>query len=263
MRLNVVCVQMNITFGDPESNFRHAEQLIQQASETKPDILVLPELWTTGYDLSRLSELADRDGIQTTSFIRTLAKQLNIHMIAGSTAKKTEQGITNTMLFVDRHGDVLGEYNKVHLFQPMNEDRYLLPGQDKGLFTLEGITCAGVICYDIRFPEWIRAHTVKGASIVFVTAEWPLARLHHWKSLLISRAIENQCFVVACNRSGSDPVHVFAGHSMIIDPWGNVLAEAGEEEALVSAMLDLQIVDEVRRSIPLFADRRPDLYGDH
>jgi omega-amidase len=142
----------------------------------------------------------------------------------------------------------------------MDEHLYLEAGEEKGLFELDNRTFGGVICYDIRFPEWIRAHTAKGAEALFVVAEWPAPRLSHWRSLLIARAIENQCFVIACNRSGSDPNNEFAGHSMFIDPWGEVIAEAGANEELLSAVIELDLVKDIRKQIPIFEDRRPDLY---
>lgn len=117
-----------------------------------------------------------------------------------------------------------------------------------------------MICYDIRFPEWIRAHTTKGAEAIFVVAEWPEPRLAHWRSLLIARAIENQCYVIACNRVGNDANNIFAGHSMIIDPWGEIIAEAGEKEEILTASINLDKVTEVRKTIPIFADRKPEYY---
>jgi predicted amidohydrolase len=101
----------------------------------------------------------------------------------------------------------------------------------------------------------------EGAEVLFISAEWPLPRLSHWRALLISRAIENQCYVVACNRSGSDPANTFGGHSMIIDPWGGIVCEASGEEEILSGEIDLARVEEVRRQIPVFSDRRPELYS--
>jgi predicted amidohydrolase len=142
----------------------------------------------------------------------------------------------------------------------MDEHLYLEAGSKKGLFQLDDRLFAGVICYDIRFPEWIRAHTSEGAEALFVVAQWPIARLKHWRTLLIARAIENQCYVIACNRSGSDPNNQFAGHSLIIDPWGEVLAEAEEHEGIVSAEINLELVKEIRKQIPIFEDRKPNSY---
>lgn len=259
MKFKVACVQMDIHFGNPEANRQKAEEMMRKFYG-KADLMVLPELWTTGYDLTRLSEIADQNGEETKRFLRRVAREQGIHIVGGSVAKQTAEGITNTMFIVNKNGEVLGEYSKLHLFQLMDEHHYLQAGHALGLFALQGVQCAGVICYDIRFPEWIRAHTVRGAEVLFVVAEWPLPRLSHWRSLLVSRAIENQCYVIACNRAGADPKNVFAGHSLIIDPWGEIVAEGGEDEMIVEGVIDLERVREVRKQIPIFVDRRPEFY---
>ena len=251
---------MDITFGDPNKNYQHAEELIESAMKENPSIIVLPELWTTGYDLTRLDTIADRNAEKTIDFLKSAAKKYHVHFVGGSVANRGEQGVKNTLLIINKQGKLVHLYSKLHLFKLMDEHLYLESGEEKGLFDLDNRTFGGVICYDIRFPEWIRAHTAKGAEAVFVVAEWPAPRLSHWRSLLIARAIENQCFVIACNRSGTDPNNNFAGHSMIIDPWGEVLAEAGAGEEILSAVIELDLVKDIRRQIPIFEDRRPDLY---
>ncbi|WNF38991.1 carbon-nitrogen family hydrolase [Bacillaceae bacterium IKA-2] len=260
MVMKVACLQFDIQYGKPTQNKELILKEIHKAMQTKPDVIILPELWTTGYDLARLNEIGDVDGKDTKNFISLLAKQHEVNIVAGSIAKKTVAGITNTMYVFNRQGECISEYSKVHLFKLMNEHLYLQPGNKKGLFNLDGISSAGLICYDIRFPEWVRAHTITGAKIIFIVAEWPLVRLDHWRALLKSRAIENQCYIVACNRSGSDPNNQFAGHSLIINPWGEFLAEAGQNSTILTATLDLAIVSEIRKQIPIFEDRRPDLY---
>ncbi|MEK4234681.1 carbon-nitrogen family hydrolase [Paenibacillus sp. FSL H7-0714] len=258
--MRISLIQLDIAFGKPDMNYAAVANKISVAAATAPDCLILPELWTTGYDLTRLEDIGDPEGEITKEFISSLARQYNINIVAGSVASKNASGVTNRMFVFNRTGELVGEYSKLHLFQLMDEHLYLQPGEDKGLFTLEGTLCAGLICYDIRFPEWVRAHTAQGAEILFVSAEWPLSRLSHWRALLISRAIENQCYVVACNRAGSDPNNTFAGHSMIIDPWGDILCEASEGEEILTGDIDLHMVREIRAQIPIFADRRPDLY---
>ncbi|WP_077617384.1 carbon-nitrogen family hydrolase [Bacillus sinesaloumensis] len=261
MNLKIACIQYDILFGKPQENFKIVSHEIEQTMKhTKPDIIVLPELWTTGYDLTRLDEIADEDGVETKAFIQKLAKQHSVNIVAGSIAKKTGQHITNTMFVFNRNGEVISEYSKLHLFKLMDEHLYLKSGEEKGDFKIENVPAAGVICYDIRFPEWIRAHTTSGAEVLFVVAEWPLPRLEHWRTLLLSRAIENQCYVVACNCVGSNPDNEFAGHSMIIDPWGNIIAEAGTESTTVVADINLSKVQDVRKQIPIFQDRRPTFY---
>lgn len=260
--MRIALIQLDIAFGNPGINYANVANKIKAAAAEAPDCLILPELWTTGYDLTRLGDIADLEGALTKQFISNLAREYSINIIAGSIANSSASGVSNSMFVFNRSGDLVGEYSKLHLFRLMDEHLYLEPGEAKGLFKLEDTLCAGLICYDIRFPEWVRVHTAQGAEILFICAEWPLARLSHWRALLISRAIENQCYVVACNRAGSDPTHTFAGHSMIIDPWGEILCEAGEEEAILTGDIDLHKVREIRAQIPIFADRRPELYGD-
>ncbi|WP_461201361.1 carbon-nitrogen family hydrolase [Anoxybacillus sp. TBDG-1] len=257
--MNIACIQMDIAFGTPEKNKQTALRYIEQIARDV-DVVVLPELWTTGYDLTRLARIADENGEETKAFLSELARTYDVHIVGGSVAKKTNERMTNTMYVVNRNGDVVGEYSKLHLFQLMDEHLYLQAGETMGLFSLDETTCAGVICYDIRFPEWIRAHALHGAEVLFVVAEWPLSRLHHWRTLLTARAIENQCYVVACNRSGKDPNNVFAGHSLIIDPWGNVLVEGDEQKGIIAANIDINEVQHARGHIPIFSDRRPDVY---
>lgn len=261
MSWNVSIIQMDIVFGDPEQNFLAAKNWIKAACEGKEtDIVILPELWTTGYDLTRLNEIGDSHAQKAISFFQKLAKTYQVHIIGGSVANKKDDGIYNTLLVINKEGQLVHTYDKLHLFQLMDEHLYLKSGSSTGLFTLDEEILAGMICYDIRFPEWVRTHTSKGAKVLFVSAEWPLARLVHWKALLIARAIENQCYIVACNRSGSDPKNAFAGHSLIIDPWGEVIGEAGEKQEILTRTIDLAKVTEVREMIPIFTDRKQEFY---
>jgi omega-amidase len=260
LNLKISCIQFDITFGNPELNFKRMREKIEVAALEQPDIMVLPELWTTGYDLTRLDEIADREGKETLSFLTQMAKEKNVHIVGGSIAKRTNEGVYNTMYIITKEGSLVTEYSKLHLFKLMDEHHYLQAGSGEGMFKLNDINCAGFICYDIRFPEWIRKHTSGGAEIIFVVAEWPSPRLSHWRSLLISRAIENQCYVVACNRAGKDPKNEFAGHSMIIDPWGEIIAEATDAETILSGEISTDKVQSVRKQIPIFLDRRPEFY---
>ncbi|MEH7501739.1 carbon-nitrogen family hydrolase [Neobacillus drentensis] len=260
MKLKISCVQMDIVFGDPNKNYQSAERLIEKAFTGKPDIIVLPELWTTGYDLTRLNEIADLKAVKTIEFLQHAANKYQVHFVGGSVANQQENGVKNTLLIINKEGKLVHQYSKLHLFKLMDEHVYLEAGSEKGLFQLENYLFAGAICYDIRFPEWIRAHASEGAEALFVVAEWPASRLSHWRALLIARAIENQCYVIACNRSGYDPNNQFAGHSLIIDPWGEVIAEAGESEEILSAEIEMDLVKEVRRQIPIFTDRKPEFY---
>ena len=260
MQKTVALIQMDIAYGQPEANRKKVEEKIAQAMEQQPDLIMLPELWDTGYDLTRLDEIADDHGQTNKSFLQGLARKHQVSVIGGSVSNREETGTYNTLYAFDPSGKQTGEYKKVHLFRLMEEEKYLKAGNQEGVFQWDGLLCAAAICYDIRFPEWIRKMMLRGAHVLFVPAEWPEPRLSHWRHLLISRAVENQCYVVACNRAGKDPKNTFAGHSMVVDPWGEVIAEAGEDEEILFADLDLSLVQKVRSTIPVFTDRRPELY---
>jgi len=259
---NIAMLQIDIEFGKPEENRKRVREQFDKIGTLtpKPNIVLLPELWDTGYDLTRLEEIADREGEQARELFRELAQQYEVYIIGGSIANRKAEGTYNTSLVFAPNGEVVHEYSKVHLFRLMEEEKYLQSGEAIESFTLDEMPAFLQICYDIRFPESIRKGALAGAEVLFVVAEWPNPRLAHWRQLLIARAIENQMYVVACNRVGSDPNNTFFGHSLIIDPWGEIVAEGGEEEEIVVGTLDRTLVEDVRRRIPIFADRRASLY---
>jgi predicted amidohydrolase len=160
----------------------------------------------------------------------------------------------------NREGQRIADYSKIHLFRLMEEEKYLASGDRVGTLAIGDIPAGVMICYDIRFPELSRKLALEGAKLVFVPAEWPKPRLHHWRTLQMARAIENQMFVISCNRVGISGSTEFFGHSMVIDPWGEVIAEGDETEQIIRASINLDDVDRVRRTIPIFEDRRPSLY---
>lgn len=185
-----------------------------------------------------------------------------MNVVGGSIAEKRECGVFNTIYAFDREGNEAGDYSKIHLFRLMDEEKFLQSGDKLGRLELDGVPAGMMICYDIRFPELSRKLALGGAQVLFVPAEWPNPRLHHWRTLLMARAIENQMFVISCNRVGISGTTEFFGHSMVIDPWGEVLAEGDESERIVRATIDLGLVKDVRRRIPIFEDRRPSLYAE-
>ncbi|MFJ5622809.1 carbon-nitrogen family hydrolase [Peribacillus loiseleuriae] len=258
--MKIACVQMDIAFGEPEKNFTAIEKYIEEAANAQVDVIVFPEMWNTGYALDKLDSLADREGSITRKLLSQLAKKHQVNIVGGSVATKRGDKYFNTMYIVDSTGKIVAAYDKAHLFKLMDEHVYLNEGQSMNVFELDGITCGGVICYDLRFPEWIRTHTLHGAKIMFIPAEWPKKRIDHWQLLLQARAIENQCFIVAVNRVGKDPNNEFNGHSMVIAPWGELLISNQTEEGNLYAELDLEEVDRVRKTIPVYQDRRTDLY---
>ncbi|MTD31043.1 carbon-nitrogen family hydrolase [Planomicrobium sp. YIM 101495] len=258
--MKIACVQMDIVFGEPDKNFAAVADYVKQAADSGADVITLPEMWNTGYALDRLEELADVDGQRTMDFLKAFAREHRVHIVGGSVSTKKAGGFYNTMYVVDRNGEVVSEYDKAHRFSLMDEHIHLEEGSGLGVFELDGAKCGGVICYDIRFPEWLRAQALNGAKVIFVPAEWPAARIDHWRVLLQARAIENQCFIVASNRIGADPKNAFGGSSMVIAPWGEVRLDMGMQEGIGYADIDIAEVDEVRMRIPVFDDRRVALY---
>ncbi|MDN5331452.1 MAG: hypothetical protein PWP45_677 [Tepidanaerobacteraceae bacterium] len=266
--LKVSILQMEIMFGEPEENRKKAERMLKEALKVKvkPDIVLLPEMWNTSYDLKRLSNIADRNGSPTIEWLKKVAKENGINIVAGSIADircdeySEVPRVYNTAYAINRNGEVVARYDKVHRFRLMDEEKYFSPGEKAVTFELDGVKCGIAICYDIRFPEFIRKIALLGAQILFVPAQWPKPREMHWRLLNIVRAIENQFFVVGANRVGREGKAEFPGCSIVVDPWGEVLLEADEREGVFEAVIDLSAVEQVRKRIPVFEDRRPDVY---
>ena len=259
--MKIACLQMDMHLADVEYNFSHACQLIRDAMADKPDVVVLPETWNTGFfPKENLSQLSDRDGELTKVRIGALAKQHQVNIVAGSVSNVRNGKVFNTAMVFDRSGACVASYDKTHLFSPMGENDYYTPGDHLCTFSLDGIRCGLVICYDIRFPELVRSLALQGIDVLFVVSQWPKARIPHLRSLTTARAVENQMFVVCCNSCGTAGETVYGGNSAVIDPLGETLTLAGETEVIVSASLDMQTLGKIRGSIPVFRDRRPELY---
>ena len=258
--LRVALIQMNVVYGQPAANREKAMTLLTAAAEKGAQLAVLPELWTTGMDLNHLPELGEKEEGPTLSLLREVARRHRLQIIGGSIVEEDNGQFYNTSYIINDTGEVCGKYRKVHLFPVMNEDRYLGAGNATLVAEVGGIKIGAGICYELRFPELARSLALQGAQILAYPAEFPHPRLAHWRTLLIARAIENQLFVVACNRVGQDDSYQYFGHSLVIDPWGEVLAEGTEEEAVITADLKLDLIREVRERITCFQDRRPELY---
>jgi omega-amidase len=260
--LNLALLQMDIKIGEPEANFAKLDSMLHEAisADQRPDVICFPEMWNTGYALDRIHELADKDGERTDAYLSAFSRKHSVFIVGGSIAEKKGAEVKNTVYVYNREGQRIADYSKIHLFRLMEEEKYLASGDRVGTLAIGDIPAGVMICYDIRFPELSRKLALEGAKLVFVPAEWPKPRLHHWRTLQMARAIENQMFVISCNRVGISGSTEFFGHSMVIDPWGEVIAEGDETEQIIRASINLDDVDRVRRTIPIFEDRRPSLY---
>ena len=258
--MKISCLQMDMALGRREENFAHAEAMIRQAMEEAPDVIVLPESWDVGFFPDNVRELADRDGQRTQAVIGALAKELNVNIVAGSVSNLRGDHLYNTAMVFDRSGCCIAQYDKTHLFTPMQEDTVYTYGNALCRFSLDGISCGIIICYDVRFPELTRSMAVQGLDVLFVVSQWPDVRISHLQSLTVARAIENQMFVVSCNSCGRANDTQYGGASAIIDPWGKTIAHGGSTEKILTAEADMCILEHIRKSIHVFRDRRPELY---
>jgi omega-amidase len=259
MELTISLAQMDIALGQPQVNLAKIQGLTVEARRRGSDMVLFPELWSTGYDLENAERYASSLDEALFAELAALARENTIH-ICGSLLCSQDGRYHNTAPLFSPAGERLGHYSKIHLFRLMDEDKYLTAGQAAPVFDLPWGKSAIAICYDLRFPELFRRYALAGTRIIFLPAEWPYPRLEHWCTLLQARAIENQVFIAACNRVGESKGERFSGHSAIYDPWGRLVVEAGDGEVLLTASVDTALVEKVRQAIPVFADRRPELY---
>ncbi len=261
--MKIAIYQMEIIAGNPGENRRKAAEWVGQVcKDNKPDLLIMPELWTTGYTLDRLEELAEDNGDQTIAFISDLAVRWQVAITAGSIAAKVDKRIYNTSFTVDKRGEIIHRYDKIHLVPMLDEHLYLEGGKKKAeVFEIDGVKIGVIICYDLRFPELIRSLALEDVQLLVIAAEWPAERERHWEILQLARAIENQMYIASCNTIGSFNGVTYCGQSMVVDPWGDIIRKGSKDsEETIVCTLDLQKVKEVRKNVPIFSSRVPHLY---
>ena len=260
--MKVSVIQMNMRSLESKANFDRAEALVRRAvGENGPDVVVLPETWNTGFmPAGDLAASCDENAKAVRARFSPLARELNVNIVAGSVSNLRNGKIYNTACVFDRAGACISEYDKTHPFTPMGEHEVYTPGDHLVTFTLDSVRCGLLICYEVRFPELWRTLALRGAQVMFLPAQWTAARQYHWETLTADRAIENQLFVVSCNACGERDGTLYGGFSRILDPLGAVLAQGGGEEEILSAGLDLSCIRPLRAAVPVFRDRRPELY---
>ena len=259
MRITISLGQMDVHIGEPERNMEHVREWVGEAARRGSQLVLFPELWDTGYALERAGELASRLGEGRFAEVGALAKEYGLY-VAGSLMEDRDGQACNCLAVFGPDGELLGAYRKLHLFRLMEEEKYLTEGDQPLSLEMPWGNTGLAICYDLRFPELFRRYALEGSRMVLLPSEWPHPRLAHWRTLLRARAIENQMYVVACNRVGTSKDAHFFGHSTIVDPWGETVIEGGESEMLLTAEIDLSLVEKARKRIPVFEDRRPEVY---
>ncbi|MCL1981458.1 MAG: D-glycero-beta-D-manno-heptose 1-phosphate adenylyltransferase [Proteobacteria bacterium] len=242
----VACVQFTIALGAVERNLQEIEGLIDRFQPAPGTLLVLPEMWATGFDYERTRELS-RQTPKILAAMQRIAAQYEVYLAGTLTDPADDGGLpTNTLAVVGPRG-VIGGIAKQHMFSHWQEDRYYQSGKAAPLIATPHGSLAGLVCYDLRFPEVARRQAFAGGRLLAVSAEWPLSRVDHWQTLVRARAIENQVFVAAANGCGLTGAMEMAGHSMIVAPDGTVMQAAGTEPAVIGCPLDHNLVDEQRR----------------
>jgi predicted amidohydrolase len=268
--VRVAAVQLSST-ADPTANLAVADRLTRAAAADGASLIVLPEKWTAiGSDEQSRAAAEPLDG-PSLRWARTIARELGVDLIAGSILERIDghERLANTSVHVGPSGEVRAVYRKLHMFdvevggRTYRESELEEPGDEIVTSeTASGVELGLSICYDLRFPELYRILAVRGARILTVPAAFTLATTRdHWETLLRARAIENQAFVIAANQVGTHPAGQHSGgRSMIVDPWGVVLAQAQDGEGHIVAELDLARQEEIRASLPALANRRPEVY---
>jgi deaminated glutathione amidase len=266
--MRAAAVQLNAT-EDTDRNRATADRLVREAADRGAKLVVLPEKWTALGSVDQLRAAAEPLEGRTLEWARAIAAELRIDLVAGSFVETTDDGTHhNTSVHVGPDGELHATYRKIHLFdvevagRVYRESDLESPGEEiVTTETADGVSVGLSVCYDLRFPELYRALAARGARILTVPAAFTLATTRdHWEILLRARAIEDQAFVVAPNQIGrSGDGSQSGGRSMIVDPWGVVLATAEDAETVIVADLDLARQDDVRAKLPSLANRRLEL----
>jgi predicted amidohydrolase len=269
--LLAAAIQLNST-EDFDRNLATADRLVREAAARGAELVVMPEKWSVlGTSEHMTAGAQDLDG-PAIAWARAVAREFGLELVAGSIVERVpgQAKTANTSVHIGPDGSLKATYRKIHMFDvevdgvSYAESADAEPGEEVVVSALDdGVKVGLSICYDVRFPELYRMLAVRGAEIVTIPAAFTLATTRdHWEVLVRARAIENQCFVVAANQIGAyPPGHRSGGRSIIVDPWGLVLATAPDEETVAIAELDFGLLAQVRRKLPSLRNRRPAAYG--
>ena len=258
--MQVACCQFDIAWEDKQANYAQVADMVERARLEPGTLLLLPEMFATGFSMNARSIAEPVDG-PTAGFLSELAARHRLFVLGGAVLSEPGSGGRgrNEALAFAPAGDRVARYAKMHLFSFATEHDHYAAGTAPASFDWSGCPVVPAVCYDLRFPELFRHGARGGAELFAVIANWPAARESHWLALLKARAIENQAYVAAVNRVGTDGNgHAYSGRSQVIDPKGEVIADGGSGEAIIRAELDLVALRDYRRSFPALADVRID-----
>ncbi len=253
--MRIASIQLEMADRPKRENLAAVLALIDRAPAA--DLILLPEIWPCGFfAFDRYA--ADSEALDgpTVTAMRAKARERGCHLLMGSLVERDGRGLYNTTLLLGPEGRIVARYRKIHLFGYQSEERRLLKaGEDIVVADTPWGPTGFSTCYDLRFPELFRRMVDAGAVIFLVASAWPAARLPAWRLFNRARAHENLAFLVSCNCAGENAGKRYAGHSMVVDPWGRVAAEGGESEEIVTAEIDLGEAGRARAEFPALADR--------
>jgi omega-amidase len=255
--MQALAVQLDIAWEDKPANFAKVRQLLESAKPQPGSLIVLPEMFSTGFSMN-VAAVREGEDRPAEKFLSELSQLHKAYVVGGVVNLGPDGKGLNQALTFGPEGQPVARYDKIHPFTLADEAVHYTAGRQIALFTWQGAgtkaRVAPFVCYDLRFPEVFRSAVRRGAQVMAVIANWPARRADHWVTLLKARAIENQAYVVGVNRCGTDPKHTYPGRSLIVDPHGNVLADAGEREGVIQAPIDPTLVDSWRRDFPALKD---------
>ncbi len=253
--MKIASIQMSVIEGDKTATIEKAEGKIQECADA--DLIMLPEMWNLGFlSFDRYeTEAEEKDG-PTLSMLCTMAEKTEIWIHSGSFVEKQGDNFFNSSYLISPKGEIAGSYRKIHLFGfNSKETQILTPGDAVSVVDTPFGKIGMATCFDLRFPELFRKMVDKGAQIFMVCSAWPYPRLEAWQMLNRVRAMENQCFLVSSNAVGMNQGVQFVGHSMVVDPWGVVMAGGGDEETVIRTEIDIEKVSAARKIFPGLAGR--------
>lgn len=264
----IATCQMNVV-DNKDTNIEHAIQLIKKASSNGAKLITLPEMFNTPYDNSKFIEYCEEETTsKTLNSMQDIAREKNIYLQSGSIPEKESNHLYNTAYLINPKGKIIGKHRKMHMFDidtdnmKFTESDTLTPGDSVTTIKTPLANISIAICYDIRFPELWTLMNKNNSDIILLPGAFnkttgPL----HWETLIKARAIDNQCYVVATSPSQiENPYYVAWGHSMIVNPWGKIIAKAHENEEILYANITQSSLSSVRNQIPVLTNRRNDIY---
>ncbi len=251
--MNIHAIQFAPAWENKASSFERIHQLLQATPPPPGSLIVLPEMFATGFSY-QLNVTLEEPGGQTENFMRELAAHWQCAVLGGLITTGPDGMGLNQALVISPDGIELLRYTKIHPFSFGEEGAVHAPGAQTGVFTWGGVQITPLICYDLRFPELARSALSQGAELYIYIAAWPARRIQHWQSLLQARAIANQAYVLGVNRCGQEPEVSYCGRSLIVDPQGVILADASDAEKVLSISIDLQNLRHWRQEFPAVRD---------